>query len=460
MRLRMTGQTSTLEEPLSPPPRAGAVPTVRVLWSAGRVREDAPFEVRGKLRIGRDPGSSEITLVDPYVSRQHAVLEFSPSSGTAQLVNLSRRGSHVGGQPCEGARAVADGDVLTIGRSLLLFRMEKRPLPDAPAVTRLLGGAPSVRALRARIALFAPKDNVVCIQGETGTGKELVARTLHELSGREGDFVAVNCAAIPDALAESLLFGHVAGAFTGAKTRADGYFRAARGGTLFLDEIGELPLPQQAKLLRVLETGCVAAIGSTEETPHGARVVTATHRDLTLDVREGRFRTDLYARISDFVLEVPPLRMRREDVLPLLRHAYDGPMPPLHHDLAKALLAHPWPLNVRELMRVAEQLRTFGEGRVELALELVEAALERTAGLLDDEHAEPPAPAFVSAKPEPERRSRPASERPPSREELATLMRQHRGVVADVAREVGRSRKQVYRWARSHGLSPEDFRAG
>ncbi len=436
------------------------MPTLRVLWSAGRIREDPPFELRGPVRIGRDPDDNEIVLLDPYVSRQHAVMEMGPGTLGPMLRNLSRRGSWIGTRQFDQCQGVEDGEVITIGRSLLLFRVEG-DAADAPTVTRLLGSAPSLRALRSRIALFAPKESVVCIQGETGTGKELVARTLHELSGRTGPFVAVNCAAIPDALAESLLFGHVAGAFTGAKNRAEGYFRAARDGTLFLDEIGELPLPQQAKLLRVLETGCVAALGSTEETPHGARVVTATHRDLATDVREGRFRTDLYGRISDFVLEVPPLRSRREDILPLLRHGFDGPMPPLHHDLAKALLRHPWPLNVRELMRVADQLRTFGEGRSELELDLVEAALRRTAGLVATVEP-PPDPVGPSASsPRGTRsRTRPPSERPPSRDELVDLMKEHRGVVADVARHVGRSRKQVYRWARAHGVSAEDFRDG
>ncbi|MCB9595324.1 MAG: sigma 54-interacting transcriptional regulator [Sandaracinaceae bacterium] len=446
----MVGQTSTLDEPRMPPRPAGRITTLRVLWSAGRVREDPPIEFSEEIRIGRDPAANGCVLEDPHVSRQHAVLFADPSDAAATLRNLSRRGSHVAGQRVDDTARVADGQVLVIGHSLLLFRVETRPIEDAPEAAKLIGSAPAMRTLRARAALLAPTDGVVRIQGATGTGKELVAETLHGLSGRSGPFVPVNCAAIPDTLAESALFGHVGGAFTGATQSAKGWFRGAAHGTLFLDEIGELPLTQQAKLLRALESGRVIPVGSTEEIPHHARVITATHRDLTSDVREGRFRADLYSRVSDFVLEVPSLAARPEDTLPLLRHGFSGPLPPLDFALARALLEHPWPLNVRELMRIAKQLETFGAGRAALTLDLVEASLARSVSLLGDTTDSEPPPADDAR----------GSDRPPSREALEELLREHRGVVADVARQVGRSRKQVYRWLRSQGLDLEDYREG
>ena len=441
----MRRSDTTLDDPSTPASPKRTVATLRILFSAGAIHEAPAIELDGAIEIGRAVAPPGVLLDDAHASRSHARLEIDARAQRAVAVNASRRGTDLDGVPIERA-ALADGQILTLGHTLALFRWEERPLdPDAP-LPGVLGSAPSMRRIRALIATLAPSDAVVSLQGETGTGKEVIARAIHEASRRKGDFVAVNCAAIPESLAEAQLFGHVAGAFTGARGASEGFFRAAAGGTLFLDEVGELPAALQAKLLRALETGAVAPLGSFKETPHDARVLTATHRDLVEDVESGRFRRDLYARISDFVVTLPPLRERREDVLPLLRMSYGAGMPPLDFALARALLLHPWPFNVREIVRLASQLRIRAAGQTKLDLELVREGLERSRRLATPSGGPPPElPDSSRAK-------------PPDRAELEELLARHHGVVADVARAVGRSRKQVYRWIQQCDLDPEAFR--
>jgi two-component system response regulator HydG len=207
----------------------------------------------------------------------------------------------------------------------------------------------------------AKSDASVLIVGETGTGKELVARSLHEQSGR-GPFVAVNCAAVPRHLLESELFGHMRGAFTDAKSDRRGLFMEAAGGTLFLDEIGEMPLDMQAKLLRVLQERVVRPVGSDTEHSFDARIITATHRDLEDDVAKGRFREDLFYRINVVSIHVPPLRERGNDVLGLASHflqkaAERTRQAPrlLSAPVAERVLAYEWPGNVRELENCIER---------------------------------------------------------------------------------------------------------
>jgi DNA-binding NtrC family response regulator len=194
----------------------------------------------------------------------------------------------------------------------------------------------------------------VLICGETGTGKELVARALHQQSGRRGGFVPVNCGSIPRELVESELFGHERGAFTGAAARRHGLFQEADGGTLFLDEIGELPAALQPRLLRVLETGVVRPVGADREVRVDVRVLAATHVDLREAVNVGRFRRDLYYRLAAAVVATPPLRARREDIGPLARRILDEEPGAcrLSEGALRALEAHSWPGNVRELRNV------------------------------------------------------------------------------------------------------------
>ena len=223
----------------------------------------------------------------------------------------------------------------------------------------------SVLALAERLAI---SEIPVLINGPTGTGKEVLSRFIHDRSPRKaGPFVAINCAAMPEAMLEAMLFGHVKGAFTGATGASEGFFRAADGGTLLLDEIAELPLPLQAKLLRALQEGEVVPIGSTKPIPIDVRIIAAANRDLPTEVAEGRFRADLYYRLNVFPLSLRPLRERTEDIAPLafamlLRHAAPEAQVPWISDEALELLKqHGWPGNVRELENVMRRALLLSE---------------------------------------------------------------------------------------------------
>ncbi|WPP00930.1 nitric oxide reductase transcriptional regulator NorR [Pseudomonas sp. HR96] len=236
-------------------------------------------------------------------------------------------------------------------------RAEAWRLARQPAVQPMIGQSAAFKQLLSEIELVAPSDLTVLITGETGVGKELVARHLHEHSARAGKpMISVNCAALPEHLVESELFGHVKGAFSGAIDNRLGKFEMAHGGTLFLDEIGELPLAVQAKLLRVLQGGHLQRVGSDKSHTVDIRLLVATNRDLIAEVRAGRFRADLYHRLSVYPLPVPPLRERRDDIL-LLAGAFAEEnrwrvgLPALRLSAAarNALTAYPWPGNIREL---------------------------------------------------------------------------------------------------------------
>ena len=219
----------------------------------------------------------------------------------------------------------------------------------------------------ALIEKIAPHDASVCIFGETGTGKELVAHALHTLSGRKnGPFVALNCAAFPEELIESELFGHEKGAFTGADKQRKGAFEEADRGTLFLDEIGELPMEMQAKLLRVLEARAVRRLGGRGDIPVDVRIVCATHRDLVQHVKLGRFREDLLHRIYVIPVKLPPLRDRPVDIAHLARHFVASISPRASvvvTDKGQAKLrTHPFPGNVRELRNVIQRALIMGDG--------------------------------------------------------------------------------------------------
>ena len=249
-------------------------------------------------------------------------------------------------------------------------------LKDRERLVDLIGRAPSMQRLYRHVQRVAGTDATVLIRGESGTGKELAARALHTLSPRaEGPFVAVNCAAVPEALFESELFGAERGAYSGAGARRIGHFEAARGGTLFLDEIGELPAAVQPKLLRVLQDKRVTRVGSVEPFTVDVRIVAATNRDLAQDVEAGRFREDLFWRLDVVPVEMPPLRERREDLPQLIEHfaeraarRHGRVRPRLSSGVVRALLDHPWPGNVRELENSVERLVLLaGEGPVECA---------------------------------------------------------------------------------------------
>ncbi len=236
-----------------------------------------------------------------------------------------------------------------------------------PAVDRLVGQSKAVRELWRIINRIAPMPSTVLITGETGTGKELVSRALHDLSARRGSYVPVNCAAISPELIEGELFGHVKGAFTGAHQAREGLFSHADGGTLLLDEIGEMPLGMQAKLLRVLETKTYRPVGGNREIPVNTRVIAATNRHLPDEVLAGRFRKDLYYRLNIVELRLPPLRERKSDIPRLARFFINifsaelgVPAPELSASDLEVLMRYDWPGNIREFRNVIERSLLLG----------------------------------------------------------------------------------------------------
>jgi transcriptional regulator with PAS, ATPase and Fis domain len=265
---------------------------------------------------------------------------------------------------------------------------QKRHLVVSPEP---LFGSPAMRDLHRKIEVLASKDVTVTVLGESGVGKEVVARRLHELSSRaRGPFVPINCAAIPEALFESELFGHERGAFTGAATRAKGKIEAAEGGTLLFDEVGEMPIHVQAKLLRFLENRKYMRVGGASKLSADVRLVFATLRPLEDDVEKGRFRADLYYRIHGVLVRVPPLRERRRDILPLfeafvteLADRHGVPRPRVGRAIKQELLGYAWPGNVRELRNVTETIVLFRSGR---AVRSSDLPLRRAA------RARPPSP--------------------------------------------------------------------
>ena len=240
----------------------------------------------------------------------------------------------------------------------------KRKLDESRRVVpHILGDSPAIRQVMDTVRQIAPTRSSVLIQGESGTGKELVARALHELSGRKGEFVAIHCAAIPETLFESELFGHEKGAFTGAVEQHKGFFEKADGGTIFLDEIGEVPLPVQVKLLRVLETRSFERVGGTQNISVDVRIVSATNRDLEQMVASGAFREDLYYRLNVVKILIPPLRERTSDI-PILVRGFLAQIAAengkenmtISEPAMAALCAARWPGNIRELRNCVENM--------------------------------------------------------------------------------------------------------
>ncbi len=428
--------------------------TARLRWSArailvaGRPVTVDPVVLEGPVvGLGREP-SSTVSLDDPRVSRAHARIHID--EGGARIERIGRAALHVDGVERDEA-PLADGSTIVCGASALVVRHGAAPGPRTPGFG-LVGRSPAMQLVRQVIQVVGPTPAAVLIGGESGTGKEVVARALHEASRRRGPLVPLNTSAIPASLAESHLFGHVAGAFTGATAAVPGVFRAADEGTLFLDEIADLPIELQPKLLRVLEDRAVIPVGTTKSTPVDVRVVAATHQDLLAAVDAGRFRGDLYARLSGFTLRLPPLRERREDTFELLALELGTSAPPFSPALVLELMRRPWRFNVRELRTVGTQLRVRGADADLLDVDMLDTAPSAPASA-------PATPAAIAATPAPPEVESPARERGvPTRDELVAMLRLHRGVVENVAKQTGRSRRQVHRWMTQHGLDVAAFR--
>jgi two-component system response regulator GlrR len=305
--------------------------------------------------------------------------------------------------------------------------------------------SPKMEDLLHQARLVAQSDASVFIQGASGTGKELLARAIHRAGGRANQpFVAVNCAAIPENLLESELFGHRKGSFTGAVYDHKGLIPAADGGTLFLDEIGDMPLALQAKLLRVLQDKEVRAVGATQGIPVDVRVVSATHRDLDAHMKTGRFREDLYYRLNVVSLVLPPLAERREDIVPLAMHylrstasRYRKNVQAFAPDALEILLAAPWPGNVRQLINVVEQTVALCSSPVAPASLIQQALKEQPTPLASLEQA------------------RGAFER----EYLVRILRITGGSVTQAAKLAQRNRTEFYKLLERHQLEPKMFKA-
>ncbi|HTM22974.1 MAG TPA: sigma 54-interacting transcriptional regulator [Kofleriaceae bacterium] len=326
-------------------------------------------ELRDQMVIGRDD-DCDIVIEHRSLSRRHALLCLGPPMTIQDLG--STNGTHVGRQLLQGGEPMAlqAGDSIHIGPFTIVVVARSRPDDRSASGHELLRVAdPTLDGVPAVVRELAGSQANVLILGETGVGKEVLAETIHRLSGRRGQLVRINCAALTEPLLESELFGHEKGAFTGAAGAKIGLLEAAQGGTAFLDEIGELPAGIQAKLLRAVEHREVLRIGSTRPVPIDVRFVAATNRDLPVEVEHGRFRRDLYFRLDGVTLAIPPLRERRGMVGPLaLRFLDEGcrkagrPAVKLRADVLAALEEYEWPGNVRELKAVVERAVLLARG--------------------------------------------------------------------------------------------------
>jgi len=326
---------------------------------------------RKEIVIGRAP-DCDVAINHPTLSRRHAVLRLGEKV-TVQDCG-STNGTRVAGKVCRGGEPVVleDGEGFHIGPFAFLLMCSK--VSSDPSVSHAGYGLlrvidPTFEEATPLLRDVARADATVLILGETGVGKELLADTMHRLSGRSGPFVRLNCAALSEGLLESELFGHEKGSFTGATAAKIGLLEAAQGGSVFLDEVGELPASVQAKLLRALEAREILRIGSTRPTAIDARFIAATNRDLTEEVASGRFRRDLYFRLDGISLHLPPLRERASMIIPLALKFLAAVSTRMGVGQARldpgaisALEGHSWPGNVRELRAVIERAVLLARG--------------------------------------------------------------------------------------------------
>jgi DNA-binding NtrC family response regulator len=393
--------------------------------------------------LGRSPHCDLVLAGDKKISAVHAEVIATPH-GALIRDRGSKNGTYVGNLRIEAAY-LTHATRLRVGATHLQFvpaEAATQELPKAESFGALSGSSLIMRRLFAQLARVAPSSLTVLITGETGTGKELCARAIHDASGRaKGKFVAINCAGVPEALIESELFGHVKGAFSGAAHNHPGLFVEADGGTLFPDELGEMSPLMQAKLLRAVELGEIRPVGGTSAKRVDVRLVAATCRELAAEINAGRFRADLYFRVAQAKIEMPPLRDRLEDIRVLVRHMLaDGgasnAFERITPDSFDRLARHAWIGNVRELRNVVRMAVALDDGG---PLELYPQSLDgaQVTG--------------QATGPMKYRDHRDASDRA----YFAELIRATQGNLSEFARVAGLDRKTAREALRRHGLVPK-----
>jgi transcriptional regulator with GAF, ATPase, and Fis domain len=406
--------------------------------------------------VGKSP-DCDLTLADETVSRQHC--EIVREARGYLLRDLgSTNGTLLDGAEIREAY-LKPGAIITVGKVELKVRPFAERIELLPSVSTrfgdVVGTSVGMREIFGLLERLAPTDATVLLTGETGTGKDVFARSIHELSPRaKRPFLVVDCGAVVGSLIESELFGHEKGAFTGASGQRQGAFELANGGTLFLDEIGELPLDLQPKLLRVLEQRSFRRVGGGRELRVDIRVIAATKRNLRMEVERGKFREDLYFRLAVVPVEVPPLRERREDI-PLLVEtllrslAADGSTPTVGRATMDALAGHDWPGNVRELRNVLERAmyiaRASGDSELALTGMPFGAAPEATPdqqGMATFEAGK----SYRDTKAEWETLF--------EQRYVKWLLERNEGNISAAAREADMDRKYLHKLAKKHGVHP------
>lgn len=439
--------TETLESSAHVEAARAHCPGLVQVWSPeGPVCRPIPLE--GELLLGRE---GPFPLHDVRVSRQHC--RVSRDGEHWQIEDLgSRNGTFVAGNPLRGRGRFSNPLPLRLGHCIFLAVPDVESYRSGVTIEQDLVIGPELRAIRQAIAQLAESSENLLIVGPSGAGKENAARYFHA-SNRPGNrpFVAVNCAAIPEGLAERLLFGTTKGAYSGATESAQGYIQAAHGGTLFLDEVGELDLTVQGKLLRVLEAHELVVLGSTRPQRVDIRVCFATHRDLRRLVVQQRFRQDLFFRIATPEVRLPALAQRLAELPYLIQHTVAQMNPPgaVHCTLVETCLLRSWPGNIRELIaEVRAAARASARaGRPQVA----RADLSLTAGVAELLASPPEAavePPVVS------------STRLSDRSEVEAALRAELGNVRGAARRLGVHRNQLRRWLDKHGIDTSTFHAG
>jgi transcriptional regulator with GAF, ATPase, and Fis domain len=430
-----------------------------LMWTDATGDHSASIE---RLTLVGSAKGADLTVADSTVSRLHA--EIDPRRDGLWIRDLgSRNGTFINGIRVASARAPETAKI-QVGSTVISLvaspTASQVPLWPEPRFGALVGQSVVMRELFATLAAVAATDSTALIFGETGTGKERVAEAIHEASARRAaPFVIVDCAALPEQLLQSELFGHAKGAFTGALTARPGAIESADGGTVFLDEIGELPLSMQPTLLRVLESRLVRRLGETAHRSVDVRFLSATHRDLRSMVTAGAFREDLYFRLAVLPVTVPPLRERMDDIALLLQHFLPRASPEARDELLGDLLDRPWLGNVRELRNFIERASAFGAQR---ALAMSEPTSARLPPPSVPASLPPPSPpsalpprpgppasdlaALTAAFEKPYREFRDEVER----EYIERLVKRHGGSVSAAAQAAGIDRTYIHRLVKKH----------